>query len=69
MVVGDVELLRRVEERWGLAVAAGGAPACQIHEKLHKRVILAKNMSTVITRRGSKEHHVLGSAGSGSVQK
>jgi len=51
MVVGSVGVLRDVEERWGPAEVAGGAPVCRIHERLHKRVILGKTMSKGTTRR------------------
>ena len=54
MVLADVVVLRHVEERWELAEVAGGAHVYRIHEKLHKRVILGRDMSKVNTRQRSK---------------
>jgi hypothetical protein len=61
-----------VEGRWGLAGAAGGARACQIHEMPHKQVNFGKEQRKYEQKLQDEERkveHVLGSAGSGSVQK
>jgi len=40
VLVGDVDVPWDVEQRWGLAGAAGGVRVCRTHVTLHRRVIL-----------------------------
>jgi len=68
-VGGDVEVLWDVGVRRGLVGVVDGARACRIHEMPHKRVSLGENEHRNYKMTIKKEHHVLGSAGSGSVQK
>ena len=51
MVVGGEGVLWDVEEQLGPGEAAGDVHVCRIHGRLHKRVVLGKNISKGTTKR------------------